>query len=223
MCLNNINSELPFFKSLLKMLAAQWGKDCEIVLHDWSKGYDKSIVAIENAHITGRQIGDCGSNLGLEVMRGTVKDGDRYNYITQTEDGKTLKSSSMYIKDDAGNGIGALCINFDISSMIGAQKALNSIILPEKSEVNEYFATNVTDLLGYLTQQSIEKVGKPINVMTKEDKIEMLRYLDEKGAFLISKSGGKICKVLDISKYTLYSYLDEIRNKRKDIPYPDVD
>jgi len=209
----NIESELPFLRALMKMLAAQWGDDCEIVLHDWSKGYDKSIIAIENAHITGRQIGDCGSNLGLEVMRGTSTEGDRYNYITQTEDGKTLKSSSIYIKDDDGHSIGALCINFDISPMVMIQKSLSKMIAPEKAEVDEYFANNVSDLLGYLTRQAIEMVGKPINVMTKADKIKMVKYLDDKGAFLISKSSGTICRVLDISKYTLYNYLDEIRTK----------
>jgi predicted transcriptional regulator YheO len=213
MVLNSISEEMPFFKALMKMLAAQWGEKCEVVLHDWSKGYDKTIVAIENGSITGRQIGDCGSNLGLEVMRGTVQDGDRYNYVTQTETGKTLKSSTTYIKDDSGKALGAICINFDISDIIGAQRTLDSLIKLEKSEVNEFFANNVSDLLGFLIQESIQSVGKPINMMSKEDKLQMLKHLDNKGAFLISKSGGKICKIMDISKYTLYSYLDEVRKK----------
>lgn len=218
-----INDEMQFFKSLLKMLASQWGENCEIVLHDWSQGYDKTIVAIENGHITGRNVGDCGSNLGLEVMRGTVQDGDRYNYVTQTENGKTLKSSTMYIKNDNSKAIGALCINVDISKLIIAQRVLADLVVPEKNEVSEYFASNVHDLLAFLIKESIKKVGKPVNNMTKEDKMEMLRFLDEKGAFLISKSGVKICKVMDISKYTLYSYLDEIHNSNKDMPYPEFE
>ena len=221
--MNTISDDMQFFKSLLKMLASQWGENCEIVLHDWSQGYDKSIVAIENGHITGRKVGDCGSNLGLEVIRGTVQDGDRYNYVTQTETGKTLKSSTMYIKNDSGKAIGALCINVDISNLIIAQRALADLVVPEKNEVSEYFASNVNDLLGFLIKESIKKVGKPVNNMTKEDKMEMLSFLDEKGAFLISKSGVKICKVMDISKYTLYSYLDEIHNSRKDMPYPEFE
>jgi len=220
---NTISDEFQFFKSLLKMLASQWGENCEIVLHDWSQGYDKTIVAIENGHITGRKIGDCGSNLGLEVMRGTVQDGDRYNYFTQTETGKTLKSSTMYIKNDSGKAIGALCINMDISNLITAQKALENLVVPEKNEVAEFFASNVNDLLGFLIKESIKKAGKPVNNMAKEDKMEMLRFLDEKGAFLISKSGAKICKVMDISKYTLYNYLDEIHNSNKDMPYPEFE
>ena len=47
--------------------------------------------------------------------------------------------------------------------------------------------------------------------MSKEDKMRALRFLDEKGALLITKSGTRICKFLGISKFTLYNYLDELR------------
>jgi len=43
--------------------------------------------------------------------------------------------------------------------------------------------------------------------MTKQD----IQYLDSKGAFLIKKSGNKVSKFYKVSKYTLYSYLEEIR------------
>ncbi|MFR5600596.1 MAG: helix-turn-helix domain-containing protein [Holdemania filiformis] len=52
--------------------------------------------------------------------------------------------------------------------------------------------------------------------MNKEEKMEIVRFLDHKGAFLITKSGDKICAFLDISKFTLYSYLDTIRKEDKE-------
>jgi len=48
--------------------------------------------------------------------------------------------------------------------------------------------------------------------MSREDKIRFIHYLDEKGAFLITKSGERIQDYLGISKYTLYKYLDMSRN-----------
>ena len=44
--------------------------------------------------------------------------------------------------------------------------------------------------------------------MTKEDKIRAIRYLNDAGAFLITKSGDRVSKFFGISKYTLYSYVD---------------
>ena len=47
--------------------------------------------------------------------------------------------------------------------------------------------------------------------MTREDKIEFIKLLDDKGVFYITKSSEKVCQYLNISKYTFYNYLDTIR------------
>ena len=44
--------------------------------------------------------------------------------------------------------------------------------------------------------------------MTKEDKIRAIQFLNDSGAFLITKSGDKVSKFFGISKYTLYSYVN---------------
>lgn len=44
--MKSINSENDLLKSIMKLIARQFGDKCEIVLHDWSEGYDKPIVAI---------------------------------------------------------------------------------------------------------------------------------------------------------------------------------
>ena len=54
-------------------------------------------------------------------------------------------------------------------------------------------------------------VGKPASLMDKGEKVRAIRFLNDAGAFLITKSGPKVCQVFGISKYTLYSYLDEAK------------
>lgn len=210
----NISNELTTLVGIMKMVAATFGDNCEIVLHDWSKGYDKSIVAIENGHITKRKVGDCGSNLGLEVMRGTVKGDNIYNYITKTKDNKTLRSSTAYIRNDNNEIIGALCINIDITKYIEIYEMFGRLTMINNKKA-EYFANDVGELLDFLLSESLKISNKPVDEMTKEEKMACLKFLDEKGAFLITKSGNKVCKFFNISKYTLYNYLDEIRNPEK--------
>jgi predicted transcriptional regulator YheO len=209
----------------MKMLAMEFGDHCEVVLHDLSHDYDHTIVEILNRHITGRNIGDCGSNLGLEVLRGTVKDGDRYSYVTYTRDGKILRSSTVYIKNDEGNLIGALCVNLDITETIRFEnflKKFNQFNTQEDSR--EVFVNSVGELLDFLLQEAEKSVGKPVASMTKEDKLKFLKSLDDKGAFLISKSGERVCKYLGVSKFTLYNYLDTVRkNGKPEGAKPDVD
>ncbi len=214
--MESIAAEMPLLQSIMRLIARQTGHHCEVVLHDWSKGYEHSVVAIENNHITGREIGSCGSNLGLEVMRGTVKDGDRFNYITQTKDGRFLRSSTVYLKNSKGEPIGAMCINFDISAFVSAKKVLEELCMMEQAGGDEFFASDVNELLDYLLAESVKQAGKTVSQMNREDKIAALKYLDEKGAFFISKAGTKACQFFGISKYSLYSYLDEIRSGKKE-------
>ena len=53
--------------------------------------------------------------------------------------------------------------------------------------------------------------------MTKDDKVIAVKYLDSKGAFLIKKSVEKVSEFYNISKFTLYNYLGEIK-EQDDLP-----
>ena len=208
-----IQDELPNLTRLVRMLAAQFGRDSEIVLHDLSKDY-------ENNWITGRKVGDGGTNLGLEVLRNPPSDGgDLYNYFNRTPGGRVLRSSTLYFRDDEGKVTGSLCINTDITRIVELQNSLREIsMLPQdnKRDVEEVFAHRVEDLIDYFISRSGNMIGKRAAEMTKEDKVEVLRYLDSKGFFLITRSGDEACKFLDISKFTLYKYLGIVRGKSDD-------
>ena len=43
--------------------------------------------------------------------------------------------------------------------------------------------------------------------------MQAIRFLNDSGAFLITKSGARVCSYFGISKYTLYSYLDEAKTE----------
>ena len=88
---------LELLKQLAKALAVQFGNDCEVVIHDLTrKSLHKSIVYIENGHITNRKTGDGPSKVVLETMRkDPSKISDHLGYLTKTNDGKTLKSSKI--------------------------------------------------------------------------------------------------------------------------------
>ena len=219
--MKEINDELALLRSLVRMLAMHFGSSCEVVLHDLKKEYRSTIVAIENGSITGRKVGDPGSNLGLEVLRGMSDDsGDRFGYVTHTESGLTLRSSTTYIRSDDGDVIGALCINTDITNLIFAEAELRKFIgLDTQSNgadrVEEFFVNDVGDLVESMLRSAFTAVGKPMGYLNREDMMDVIDFLDRKGFFLITKSGDRICEVLGFSKFTLYKYLEQVRAKHK--------
>ena len=216
--MKKLSDEKEFFKSLLDMLEQQLGHDTEIVLHDLKQDYSRTIVDIRNSHITGRKIGGMGSNLGLEVLAGSVENGNRFNYITKLDDNHLIRSSTMYIRDDDGKPIGCLCINQDITESLKLESYLHEINKydMDTDETKEVFPVEINQLLEYLIQEGQKLVGKPACLMDKEEKLQFLKYLNDKGAFLITKSGEKVQSVLGISKYTLYSYLNIIKQGTED-------
>jgi predicted transcriptional regulator YheO len=216
--METINEELANLKRLTQMLAAQFGKNSEIVLHDLSKDYSHTIVAIENNWITGRNVGDGGTNLGLEVLRNPPStNGDLYNYFNKTVDGRMLRSSTFYFRNSEGKVIGSICINTDITPMVELQDMVREMtMITPSQEVEEVFANRVEDLFEFFIKRSIARIGKNVSEMSMEDKIEIVRFLDSKGFFLITHSSDEVCKFLSISKFTLYKYLGIVRGKNSD-------
>lgn len=204
--------DFAFYKRLAQSLAAQFGENCEVVVHDLTGGdHDKSIIAIENGHVTHRQVGDGPSRIVLEALQEKDPDSlkDETGYLLKTHDGRILKASTIYIRDDEHRLVGIFGINYDITEMLMAEKAIESILNHKvEPSIPERIPTNVNDLLDDLIEQSVAIVGKPVVLMNKDDKIKAIQFLNQQGAFLVTRSGDKVSKYFGISKYTLYSYID---------------
>ena len=85
-----VSDHFEMLSGIIKCIAKEFGVNCEVVLHDLTLPYDRTIVAIENGFVTGRKVGDSGTNIGLEILRGTVEGSDRYNYVNHTKNGHML-------------------------------------------------------------------------------------------------------------------------------------
>ena len=205
------SGKLEELRHIAKGIAAQFGPNCEVVVHDLSQHPDHTIVAIENGHVSGRKVGDGASNVVLERMEHQDREAqDHLSYLTRTPDGKVLKSSTIYIRNSRGNVTAILAINFDISALMMAAGAVRDFIsVQEPQQAEPEKIVNINNVLEELIQQSVALVGKPATLMNKEDKIKAIRFLNENGAFLVTRSGEKVAKYFGISKYTLYSYLDK--------------
>lgn len=80
---------------------------------------------------------------------------------------------------------------------------------------SEIFANNITEVLEFLIAQADKLSGKPAEELSREEKIEFVSFLDQKGAFLVTKSSERVCEHLKISRFTLYNYLDLVRKDSK--------
>lgn len=198
---------------IVEGIATTMGKNCEVVLHDISNPKN-SIVAIANGHITGRSIGGPMSEYGLATLRKGVFDSPKANYLKKTPDGRVLKSTTSFIKDGAGSVIGFLCINVDISELTMMKNILTDFLTVDETiggGDKDTFGDSINDVLSTIVNRVLEEFGRPVNFMSKEDKVNLVENLDQKGIFLVKGAVDYVAKVLCVSRYTIYNYLDEIR------------
>ena len=192
-----MDNTLNLLKQLAHGIASQFGTSCEVVIHDLKQDLDNSIVHIENGQVTHRKSGDGPSGIVLETLhKNAARLQDKLSYLTRTEDGRILKSSTLYIRDADGKIAYIFSINYDITALLTVRTALDSLVQTQSdTDVRPTTGThspqtitrNVEELLDDLMQQGLALVGKPVALMTKEDKIQVVRYLNDAGAFFDHK------------------------------------
>lgn len=203
----------PLLRSYIPVaegIAKTFGEFCEVVLHDFTD-VSSSIVAIFNGKVTGRKVGSPVTNLGLEILRKGENGEDMLiNYANTSINQKKVKSSSMLIRDQYDEVIGCLCINLDLTYLEISRTVLEGIMSTAPAqEKQEEFSPSINDLENQIINEAIEMIGKPIALMHKEDREKFISYLDQKGLFLIKGAVQKVANMMNISKFTLYNYLDK--------------
>lgn len=202
-------------KRTANMLVKMFGQRCEVVVHDFSN-LKASLIYIAG-NVTDRKIGSPITDLVLtELKKEPSEVEDIPNYKTQSRNGKILKSATVFLRDKEEKVIGALCMNYDISQMMMEADALEEFLAFDlHQEKSENFHATVQDVIHDMVHQALSEFKKAHTQLTLEEKIECVRLLEEKGAFLIKGSTEYLASVLGVSKFTIYNYLNKIRTQNE--------
>ncbi|WML33044.1 PAS domain-containing protein [Clostridium sp. OS1-26] len=206
-----LNKDLEKFIPTANLIAKTFGKNCEVVIHDLSTPQNSVVYAVNN-HVTGREVGQSFDHLVKDVLLSKEFHEDyTANYKFITGDGREIKSSTALIRDSKGKVIGALCINYDLEIMRNFQGFLEDFmsVKQEKTEEDVEPFDNVIEIVDDLTDKIINT--NDVDTLKRKDKIDLIKFMDKKGIFLIKGAIEKVAEKLNISKVTVYSYLDEIK------------
>ena len=203
------NEALGFLNRLAEGISKTFGNSCETVIHD-IKNKRKSIIAIYNGHVTNRK---AGAGLDLLGTRKEINDFitdeiDLINCSGRTVDGKYIKSSTFHLKGEDYHY--ALGINFDYTFLSIAEATIKELTrVGENLEV--VMDESGESRLRNIFDECVKIVGKPVSIMSREDRIRIVELLQAKSAFSFQKSIPFVSERLNISRYTLYNYLKEIK------------
>jgi len=220
------------YSMLVKFLGCTLGPDHEIALHDLGRK-QPSIVAIANGHISGRSIGAPLTNFAMQTITERTYETENYrlNYRGLSADGKLLRCSTLFIKDEQGALVGLLCINFDDSRYRELSERVFSLchpdeyaehnitigaipLSPENSEEENFYNSiaAVADdaLLSVMNSSSV-----PADRLTQDEKMEIVGLLNRKGVFMLKGAVNEVAEKLFCSPASIYRYLGKLNRERK--------
>lgn len=196
---------------LVDAIGRTFGPYCEVVLHDLTKP-DHSIVAISNGHVTGRKVGDgppandlyrFARSHGPDVLAG---------YRSHTADGRSLRSTTVFMRDDHGTAHAALGINVELSAIQALEAQLGFLLRDGGYERQAPLtAKTVSHLLRELVAEAIAAVGKAVEQFDRNDRVQFARHLEERGAFTIRDSVPTVARRIGVSRVAMYTYIEEAK------------
>lgn len=215
---------LKSYIPLVKFLANYMGADCEVVLHDVNN-VETSIIAIENNYISGRQVGAPLTDLSLKIIQDK-----RYlhtdfidDYECISKDGKQLRSATYFIKDEASEILGLLCINMDVSNLVHVKQCIDNLVRGfnnnsrsssnASSEIKNYeniSHNSIEDLTLNVIEDVISKCEVSPERMNPDEKLSVVKVLNDKGVFLIKGAVSAVADGLKASEATIYRYIKQI-------------
>ena len=222
------NPLLQQYIKLTEFLGYALGPDYEVALHDLTDK-DRSIVAIANNHVSGREVGAPLTNVALRILRDKSYENQDYilHYLGVSSSGKTLRSSTMFIKKD-GKLVGMLCINFDDSRYQAVSDALLKLCHPDQfvdtnfqvdaaaagqagGDDTEHFPTSIHGVAADAVLRELERRGITASRLTAEERIQIISTLEQAGIFLLKGAVKDVADALECSQASVYRYLSLIR------------
>jgi predicted transcriptional regulator YheO len=207
---------LERLEPVVKGVAATFGRYCEVVLHSL-EDFDRSIVAIENNGVTGREIGAPMTDFAVELVeeRAWDENGVVANYTSRTDDGRVLKCTTIVIRNEEDAPIGLLCFNIDTTAPVGdfLEQLFAIRYSPDRRPIEEHYPTTARDLIEVSLTQAMDTVNAERGLSPVERNRAIVQQLYERGIFHVKNAVDIVADDLGISRYTVYNYIRDIRPK----------
>lgn len=102
----------------------------------------------------------------------------------------------------------ALAIEVDYGPIARAARLLAAIADPEGMSA-ESATEHLGNAVNRLIDEAESELGLPASELSRSQKQQVVKDLDERGAFLIKKSVEQVAARLGVSRFTIYNYLDQ--------------
>ena len=174
---------------------------------------DHAILAIYNGHVTGRKAGGPASALALDAIQHNRKDQDLINFSSTLDNGHRIKTSVMSAFDPESGRTFVLIINFDCTGLIFGRDSIENLTKIQLPETHNIFFQSEEDLINTFLSEALAQFNLPPEKLKKQQRVEVVRYIKNKGGFRVQNSAQRVADLLGISRCTVYNYLKLLQDE----------
>lgn len=215
----NMHPGLQAAMQLAEGLSQVLGQRYEVIVHDLGRA-DPSIVGVFG-NVTNRKVGGSATDVLLQLLDSYGNDvPDQINYRTTLPDGRVLRNSTLFIRDESRCVLGSVCINQDLTDYVVASKLLGNLTEFSNTGFEDVFPErayrDINQVVESMVRRELERMDKPVAYMQKEDKLAVVKKLEKKGLFDVKGAVEYVAKRLGVTNFTVYNYLKTIRSSRQE-------
>lgn len=190
----------PFIKAVVDV----FHPFVEAAVHDLQKG---KIVAIYH-NISQRKVGEPSPLKELKIK--TENFPDYFSpYYKENWDGRSLKCTSITIRNKKGKPIGLICINVDASYFQDGFRLLQAFLKTRDEAENpvEIFGTQCEEHAEEVIKLFLNERNLSLNHLNRDHKRDLVQELYRKGIFNFKNAAPFIAKKLKTSRASVYNYI----------------
>lgn len=195
----------PYF-SIGEAIATLFHPHVEVVLHDLRSG---RIVRIWNVS-TGRKAGDLSKlNRAQDQFSSDQAVLGPYEKALPSQ-GRT-KSVTAGLRSADDELIGFLCINLDVTPIDNVTSLLTDFTSSNLRRPEPIYRNDLQQHINYLVRDYSLKVSKPIDHLTREERVDLVSTVDRAGLFQARNSIMLVAKAMRVSRASVYNLLADTK------------
>lgn len=196
---------IDFLTDFASLIAEMFGENCEVVVSD-ADNEEHAVLAIFNGHVSGREVGSPMLDIARKRIANSA-DGYLINYDMRETLKKNIKSST--ISTAFNDRHFSVCINYNCEDMSNMHHFLTQFLSMTDNSANipDYSSENI---IKQSIEEIVTRIGKPMSMMGKADRLEVINQLNQLGLLKMQKSIPEIARIMGISRYTVYNYMKEL-------------
>ena len=179
----------------------------EVVVHDIEKS---RIAAIFN-NTSRRFVGD---DSMVQDAEGLTDGPDVHGpFEHRAFDGRRLKYTSIVLRDDAGQAIGLMCVNVDVSPLERVEESIAAFLRTgnDPAALDAHFRDDWQQRIRAFVQDYCQQRETSIERMARAERASLVRALHQAGAFRAKNAAGFVANVLGVSRATVYNDLADAK------------